>query len=735
MKLYFGGYIVDDFMKFMLLSGALEKGENLEPTNNMFQNEFNTSSADIILQNPVYSENKNEKLEFINNTVQNKFNISSSDDEFLVCPICNNDKVRPSENYCPICGCSMDYIKTYQKFNISADLSDFEIEDGVLKKYLGNSTEVKIPDCVNEICGDYSIYGSFEPEGCDIHPVFNENIKKIVLPKGLKKIGEFSFYGCKNLTCIYIPDSVQEICKSSFELCTSLEYIDLPQNLKYIGIYAFSNCLLLKSIKIPNSVVSIGYDAFYCCSGLEEIFIPEKTINLLDYTEAYDEFIIDNHKDYDYGIVPFRNCSRMTKISVSEDNPIYSSKDGLLYNRDKTKLIRCPEGRKNPIILPESTIEISKNAFINCKNIEEIKITNTLPINHPEFPKTNINYSIDLNEFLIKENILVKYSGVRSQVVIPKSVRAIGENAFKDCQYITDILVQEGVRSICQSAFKNCYNLKRISLPNSLENIEKSAFAKCSNLNFLTLPKQITEIKEFTFAFCENMSDISLSDKIGSIGKCAFLNCEKLDKISLPQNLIIIEDYAFCNCSLLKEIIFPENTREIADTAFEECNDIVFKCSEDSYAELYVMKNQLKARIKCKYCGNMIEEIHQPCPRCGKWRNAIIPKNGIDIDNIAIGDCLNHKIFGNGKIVHIVNSTFTVDFGNEKKNFSKSSAERFFENLYRMQPIVKITQKQPINTITNATVSDNNYATNRLRGYYDEKRDEWIVYEVDEDEY
>ena len=636
--------------------------------------------------------------------------------------------VSDKAEFCPHCGLNIEDVLKQEPI---INLSDFEIENGVLKKYLGNATKVRVPDCVKEISGEFSIYGTFEPEGSEIYPVFNEKVEEIELPEGIEKIGEFAFWGCRSLSTIYIPNSVQEICKSAFEHCSSLEHINLPKNLKYIGMYAFSDCTLLKSINIPNSVISIGYDAFCGCSELKEIFIPESIIDLLDYTEEYNDFIIDEHLSFEHNTVPFRDCCSMTKIWVSENNAIYSSRDGLLYNRDETQLLRCPEGRKNPIKLPESILEIHENAFINCDILEGILITNILSKTLPQFPKTKIDYDIDLDEFEIKDNIVIKYRGIRNQVIIPKNIFEIGKNAFNGCQYVTDIVVQEDVKKICESAFENCSNLKQIFLPTSIENIEARAFAKCIQLNFFSLPERIRELKPFIFADCENLSYISLPNKLQFIDKYAFMNCVKLEKILLPPTLNSIEDFAFYNCVLLNEIILPPEIRSISDTAFKCCNSAKFVCDEDTYAESYVMKNQLKAKIKCKYCNHMIEDIERPCPKCGKWRNTIIPDNGIDIDHISIGDYLNHKVFGTGQVIDIINSTFTVDFGKEQKIFSKSSAERFFENLYRLQSNVKITQNPPIST--NTIIIDDCYTPNRYRGYYNESRDEWEIYEEEED--
>ncbi len=93
---------------------------------------------------------------------------------------------------------------------------------------------------------------------------------KVVIPKGVTKIGKYAFLG-SSVSKVTMPNSVTKIEKSAFGSCSNLKSIKLSKNLKEIGQYAFSNCISLKSIVIPAKVTKLGVGAFLYCSNLKNI--------------------------------------------------------------------------------------------------------------------------------------------------------------------------------------------------------------------------------------------------------------------------------------------------------------------------------------------------------------------------------------------------------------------------------------------------------------------------------
>jgi hypothetical protein len=140
----------------------------------------------------------------------------------------------------------------------------------------------------------------------------------------------------------------------------------------------------------------------------------------------------------------FANCKNLTAINVEADNRIYSSKAGMLFNKTKTQLIKCPAGIGNEIVIPATVVNIGISAFADCKRLKAIAI--------PEGVK-----SIDELAFISCGNL--------STVTISSTVKSIGRSAFNNCNSLRSAVflgdaptMGEGVFSYAAETFKIIYN-------------------------------------------------------------------------------------------------------------------------------------------------------------------------------------------------------------------------------------------------------------------------------------
>ena len=124
-----------------------------------------------------------------------------------------------------------------------------------------------------------------------------------------------------------------------------------------IGTGAFRGCSSLTSVTIPNSVTNIGGSAFRECSSLTSVTIPE-SVTLISH-------------------LVFVGCSSLTEILVNEENPKYTYRDGVLYNRDMTRLICCP-GAKTSVTIPDGVTSIGVYAFYSCNSLTSVTIPDSV---------------------------------------------------------------------------------------------------------------------------------------------------------------------------------------------------------------------------------------------------------------------------------------------------------------------------------------------------------------------
>ena len=161
-------------------------------------------------------------------------------------------------------------------------------------------TSVTIPDSVTSI-GGYAfsgcnnlnaVYITDIAKWCEIkfndydsNPLYYANnlylngelVTDLVIPYGIWKIGDYTFYGCSNLMSVTFPDSVTTIGDYTFYGCSNLTSVTFPGSVTTIGDSAFSKCSSLTSITISYRVTTIGDYAFSNCSNITSIYCKAKT--------------------------------------------------------------------------------------------------------------------------------------------------------------------------------------------------------------------------------------------------------------------------------------------------------------------------------------------------------------------------------------------------------------------------------------------------------------------------
>ena len=292
------------------------------------------------------------------------------------------------------------------------------------------STALDIPDTL----GGYSVIaiGNNAFASCT-------NLPAVTIPNGVRNIGRNAFGLCSSLTTVTIPNTVTNIGEYAFTLCSSLTNTPLPEGVAAIGRCAFARCLSLSSVHIPASVAFIDEWAFVSCYALTSITvagnnqhyassdgvlfnkglttlvmcpsgypgayaIPDSVNTIADsaFTSCTSLTSVAIHNGVtSIGASVFEHCDSLTSIGVAGGNPNYSSKDGVLFNKNRTTLIQYPNGLHGAYAIPAGVTAIGDDAF-------------------------------RLSIFL-------------TAVTIPASVTAIGEGAFSECPLLTSVLFKGNV--------------------------------------------------------------------------------------------------------------------------------------------------------------------------------------------------------------------------------------------------------------------------------------------------
>jgi hypothetical protein len=110
-------------------------------------------------------------------------------------------------------------------------------------------------------------------------------------------------------------------------------------------------------------------------------------------------------------------------------------------------------------------------------------------------------------EFVILgDGVLYDYNGTVEDVVIPETVKRIGNDAFAYHSEINEITLPESIVEICDGAFYSCTSISKIVLPDSVKNIAVGAFTDCSSLKTVVTGKGIETIDKYAFHSCENLT-------------------------------------------------------------------------------------------------------------------------------------------------------------------------------------------------------------------------------------
>ncbi len=439
-------------------------------------------------------------------------------------------------------------------------------ENGVL--YIGNH----LIEAKSNVSGSYIIKYGTKTIADDAF--IYANLSSITIPNTITSIGESAFYGISNLNSIKIPDSVTRIGSDAFFECGY--YTDLnnwENGVLYINNHLISaheyNEYYCGSLEgdytIKQGTITVADNAFENCN-ITSLVLPDSLVNI-GYSGCAIE---DGIQTTDF--FAFYGCNALTSIEVSTSNLNYTSENGVLFNKSKTKLIRYPENKKDATyIIPNTVKHINYGAFYNCPNL--------------------------------------------TSITIPDTVTSIGKEAFRNCTNLISITIPDNVTSIKTEAF---YDTGYYNDENKWEN------------GILYIGNYLIEATNELLS-----NEHIVKDGTVAIADFAFYNCDKLYTITIPDSVITIGNKAlgygvktinaYGNREWYKNtnLIIKGLGASVAETYANEngfsfkaiCKHNSTKWITDTKATVYKAGSKHK---ECTECGEILETATIPQLICSK---------------------------------------------------------------------------------------------------------------------
>ena len=459
-----------------------------------------------------------------------------------------------------------------------------------------------------------------------------------------------------------IPEGSTSVVRHGFAIDTEegvednpdLKIVKIPGSVRDIGDCAFCQCIELKEIVIPEGVTRIGDSSFFGCSNIKRIYIPS-TVTLIEETA-------------------FGSCGSLIEIVVSEDNPVYDSRNNcnaIIESVSNTLICGC-----GGTVIPDTVTSIGSRAFFGAESLSAIKVPSSV---------TEIGEAA----FELCDNLI--------NVELPDSITCIKNSTFSFCESLTKIRIPDCVTTIEESSFYACRSLITVDFGKAVDRINFGAFRKCSSLVEIRFPDSLTTIENSVFEGCTSLTEIYLPASLVDIARnilskesdipCVFLDCSKISKITvaegnhmydsrsncnavietatnkllfgcrntiIPEDVAIIGDYAFACIHGMSLLLIPESVTEIEEFAFFGNKDLtelhipasVTKIGENAFSECKSLKKivipdsvEVIGDYAFSDCENLTDVIigksvrdigHDPFFGCTKLKNVSLPE-GLDI--------------------------------------------------------------------------------------------------------
>ena len=395
------------------------------------------------------------------------------------------------------------------------------------------------------------------------------NVSKIAIPrehnsKPVIKIKDSAFVNNKILKSVIIGDNIESIENNAFYGCKNITQVYI--NCKNIGYYAFRNSTNLEKVIIGKNVMNTRDAVFESCSKLS------------DFTLLSENIYLNN--------VKIGHSLSLKEIKVNEDNNKYMVEDGILFSKDGSKIYVYPEGKIGETYVFDNNIkEIGDFAFYGCTNLKEINIPNTVnKIGVRAFEGCSNLEEVYIDANTVKEMNFRNNLKLKS-VTIGKNVKSMSYSTFSKCSNLSEFLIISESVDINNSVIGDETSVTELKVNegnNKYKFEDGILFSKDGSKIYAYLPgkqedtyvfdNNIKEIGDFAFYGCGNLKEINIPNTVNKVGGRAFDSCKNLTNIFVNASSLYFN--TFRDDASLQNVTIGKNTTIWSYSVFQGSNKI-----------------------------------------------------------------------------------------------------------------------------------------------------------------
>lgn len=278
---------------------------------------------------------------------------------------------------------------------------------------------------------------------------------------------------------------------------------------------------------------NIADNAFLGCDKITSIYIPDSVLYISD--------------------LAFNGAKNVTAYEVAEDNAIFESVDGSIYNYLRNRIIKYPQGKTDEdFILPSGVMYVNNYAFYENQYLKSIDISNVYSIGRYAFSECASLQYIKAGNLL---NFIDAYAFYKCKYLDSFSTGgelfSIGNFAFSECPNLRELVFEGKIGEIGWSAFKNNNKLQSVVFGSTVDKLSTNLLEGCINLRFFAVPNGVKTINKYLLKNCNNLIGVSIPDTVTLIEDGAFESCYDLEKIYLSLGVTEIQGTPFSHCGKL----------------------------------------------------------------------------------------------------------------------------------------------------------------------------------------